>query len=85
MGNIMSGGSKLHLIDYKGVELESGMATLKISSKAYKSCGGRYKGAVNAIEFSKYAKETPEFVCKKCLKRLNVLIGQAKTLRKTSA
>lgn len=82
MANVISGGVKFHLMNYRGVKLVDGAPTLKADSVARvnKSCGGRYKGPMNAVDFSKYNVKHPEQACNKCLSKFKELMCEAKEL-----
>lgn len=84
MANVLGGGSKFHLARYRGVfNSESGLVVrLSIDGMAYKSCGGRYRGAFDFSSFHKYAKENPELMCKKCLSRYEAMKLEAKEIKR---
>ena len=86
MANVLGGGSKFHLAKYRGVFKSSKGIVVRLSNNgmAYKSCGGRYKGAFDFSLFHKYAKENPEWMCKKCLSRYEAMKLEAKEVKRSS-
>ena len=82
MSNVISGGAKFHLMNFRGVKLVNGKPTLKADSVARvnKSCGGRYSGAMNAVDFNTFNLKHPDSACKKCLAKFKELMAEAKAI-----
>ena len=87
MSNVIGGGTKIHLMKYRGVEMKDGKPQLKISNegRTMMACGGRNKGMYNAVQFGMWVKESPELCCKKCVSRFNALMLEAKKLKQIAA
>ena len=84
--NVLGGGTKFHIMKYKGVIVVDGQARLDITSvgRTNKACGGRYQGQLNAVDFSKYQKSNPEWLCKKCLAIFDELISEVNKTKQGS-
>jgi len=84
MAKVLSGGTKIHLMKYKGLKNVEGSPRLVISveGKTNKACGGRYRGQLNMVEFSRVLKRSPEIVCKKCAVRYKELMQESAKIRK---
>ncbi len=82
MANLLSGGAKSHMMKYKGVKIKNGIAFLiKSTGTGQKACGGRYKGTMEAADFSRYMKKYPGEMCKNCAKILDQFIKDASIIK----
>ena len=84
MSNVLGGGAKFHLMGYRGAKVTDSKVSLRISAegRTSKACGGRYKGQLNAIEFSSYRKgHRAEWLCQKCVVAFDRLMAEAKELK----
>jgi hypothetical protein len=85
MCNVISGGGKLHLKQYKGAAInKKGKVVFQVSAggDARKSCGGKYKGALSMLEFATSKAISEGSVCSKCLLRFNSIVSERDILNK---